>query len=290
MRLIMAIDTVVELQLDTLICHRADDGSFGGGADPYLWPALIVLQGLEPFTAFPEDDQFRVSIKDGISNGESASIPTRVGQLRVNFQSESLESRKLKIIVIALLLEDNGTSKQAIKAGFLAFKAHLFAILVANANDPKAGATALAEAVSTAAKRAGTLWDGIKGFFSVDGDSLTGAAFLDTGGPKQIALEINNFLSLNWFTIGGGVSVTPPDQSLPDPCFDKVVALNQSNTALAAAEAQLDKLREEFARASPTEKPRKQAAIGKFERGPLKRAQDAADLAMSQLELCRQTQ
>jgi hypothetical protein len=288
----MAVDTVVELRLDTLYCHREDDGLFGG-AEPYLWSALIAFPS--QIVAFPEGDQFRVVIADGMTNGDVASIPLGVGQLQLTVQSESIESRELRLAVLAVLMEDNGSSDDAVKAGFLAFKENLQGILFLHHDDPDAVAAALTEAVTQAAHKAGTLWDWIKGKLGIDADSLTGAAFLDTGiakfpaGPRPVVFEINSALSPNpnWFTIGGAITVTPPDPTVPDPCLDFVVALNQKTVALQAAEAQLAVLQEDMANASPTEKPAKLKAIKKFEDGPLRKAQQAVDLATSQLEDCQ---
>lgn len=291
----MAVDNVVGLRLDILYCHRVDDGLFGG-AEPYLWSALIAFP--HGIAAFPEDDQFRVVIADGMTNGDVASIPPGVGQLQLTFQSESIESRELRPVVLVVLLDDNGSSDDAVKAGFVAFKEKLLGILLLNQNDPDAVAAALREAVTQAAEGAGTLGDLIKDWLGIDADSLTGAAFLDTGiakfpdGPRPVTFEFNSAFSpnQNWFTIGGAITVTPPDPTVPDPCLDFVVALNQKTVALQAAEAQLAKLQEDMATASPTEKPGKLKAIEKFEEGPLRKAQQAVDLATRQLEHCRQTQ
>jgi hypothetical protein len=40
----MAVDNVVGLRLDTLYCHREDDGLFGS-AEPYLWSAPASHRG-----------------------------------------------------------------------------------------------------------------------------------------------------------------------------------------------------------------------------------------------------
>ena len=290
----MTVDTVVGLRLDTLHCHREDDGLLGG-AEPYLWSALIAYPIGIP--TFPEDDQFKVVIADGMTNGDVASIPPGVGQLQLTFQSPSIESRELRLIVLVVLLEDNGTSDDAMKAGFLAFKEKLLGILFLHQDDPDAVAAALNDAVTQAAHDAGTLQDWIMGKLGIE-DSFTGAASLDTGitkfpdGPRPVTFEFNSALSPNpnWFAVGGAITVTPPDPTVPDPCLDFVLALNQKTVALQAAEAQLASLQEDLATASTTEKPAKLKAIKKFEDGPLRKAEEAVDLATSQLEDCRQSQ
>jgi hypothetical protein len=53
--------------------------------------------------------------------------------------------------VLVVLLDDNGSSDDAVKAGFVAFKEKLLGILLLNQNDPDAVAAALREDVTQAA-------------------------------------------------------------------------------------------------------------------------------------------
>jgi hypothetical protein len=87
--------------------------------------------------------------------------------------------------VLVVLLDDNGSSDDAVKAGFVAFKEKLLGILLLNQNDPDAVAAALREAVTQAAEGAGTLGDLIKDWLGIDADSLTGAAFWTPASPSS---------------------------------------------------------------------------------------------------------
>ena len=121
----MAIDAVVTLQ--QLRCM--DLKNTESKTEPYIWPALIRVDDNTFSTSethvdvvAPILEHARVVIKDDMQAGETARIPTSVGQLRTRFE-DNLNFRRLHLIVA--LLESDETPQRAMRAGYMAFTSQL---------------------------------------------------------------------------------------------------------------------------------------------------------------------
>lgn len=126
----MATDAIITLE--RLRCIRESDAS--GHSEPYIWPALLWIDDntiatpeLVGVTA-PALGNARVVIKNDMSAGQTADIPTSVGMLRVRFE-DGLTIRR-PILVVALWEEDE-TPEAAMRAGFQAFSTELRAAVAA---------------------------------------------------------------------------------------------------------------------------------------------------------------
>jgi hypothetical protein len=119
----MMAKTRVTLRLTELRCLKESDE---GGAEPYLWTTFFAYgagdhpenQQVQVYT--PEYDAFRAEIADGVTAGQTRTIPPFISSGTFDFDLTSIIPPKV-IGCVAVVMEENGTPNRAMVAGRIAY-------------------------------------------------------------------------------------------------------------------------------------------------------------------------
>jgi hypothetical protein len=152
--IVMSTEAIITLQ--ELQCIRQDRGS--DGASPYIWPAMVVIDR-KPFlisVVTPESSASRVVIQTGMQSGQTASIPSSVGDLESRLEGDELT--QFSVLLVIALWEQRDTPDNVASAGFQAYndalgpaiQANILLLNSSNPMDVQAGIAAVKAAVKSA--------------------------------------------------------------------------------------------------------------------------------------------
>jgi hypothetical protein len=291
--IVMGVDASITLQ--TLHCIRQDRGS--GGSAPFIWPATVWINTgtANVIVVAPASSQARVTLSNGMHNGDSASIPPNVGVITRRFDDDL---SKYKLVVTVVLWEKRDLPDGAVTAGFNAFPGALQDAIVANllglaSTDPTTNAAAVKAVKDSVHQKVQNAIEGALTFAEkieiklgtlvpdsvIDNSSTTVSTTL----PQSFQITFGNTPDnqSNDYTIDASLQLKPVI------CEAELNAVNQDQVVVNQLEAQLRQLKTELARAPANQKKEIEQEILDFTKNQLTPAKNKLAKDTAALVACR---
>jgi hypothetical protein len=288
----MGVDASITLQ--TLHCIRQDRGT--GGSAPFIWPAMVWINTstANVIVVAPASSQACVTLSNGMHNGDSASIPPNVGVLTRRFDDDL---SKYKLVLTVVLWEKRDLPDGAMTAGFNAFPGALQDAIAANliglaSTDPTTNAAAVKavkDSVQQQVQNAieGALTDAEKieiklGTLVPDSVIDNSSTVISTTLPGSFQITFGNTPDnqSNDYTIDAGLQLKPV------LCEAELNAMNQDQVVVNQLNAQLEKLKEELAKAPFNQKKEIEQEILDFTKNQLTPAKNKLAKDTKAYEAC----
>lgn len=291
---------------NTLTCKNERDAS--GGSEPYIWPALILIDDSTLATpdlvraVTPRSHLAREIIKRNMRAGETATVPN---SMRLQVRLEDGQSIQSLILLVALFEADE-TPNKAVEAGLRAYGpalqstvgSRLFALNAARRNEDQDAFDQIIEEITGAVE--GIVGSAIRdalsasqkvrillGTLNLDDSVGTAREFYDTVDVDEFVLS---FRAMRGDVVVQDYDLTGMLQIQPVPvetCPDEVAAVQEAKQKVEAVQGMIELAQQELKSAPPSQKPFWVNEIRRLKREDLPLAEAELDAAKRTLAECR---